>query len=289
MRVAVVFVEMEILVLINRIAEWLLSPFFLAGRMVGLILLSFVSAVILLLVFKKFSNQKQIRIHKKKIIGYFLEIGLYRDQVHRIVACQLNILKHNAIYVGYLMPPLFIVLVPISIVCIQINNHMGAAPLEAGRPFIIKATLDTDKTPGGMADLDRVSIKPSTGIVLETAPLRIAQDATILWRARITDANANQAVRFIFNGAADGITRPVVTQAATTHFSAEQRKLKTLMDFFYTAEERVPDRSIFRSVYIGYEPAKYRLLKWRFSPIVYYFILAIVFGFVLKPVIKVTV
>jgi len=69
------------------------------ARYLFIVLISLISAVIFLLIFKKTSNQIKIKFHKDKIFGNVLEMCLYSDKFGLVLSSILSILKHNILYI----------------------------------------------------------------------------------------------------------------------------------------------------------------------------------------------
>ena len=80
---------------LNTVTDWVIYPFSWGNAVFGLSLVSLVCAWLLLLSFKRISSQDKIKYHKNKIVGYILEIGLFRDQFAKTFVNQGRILFHN--------------------------------------------------------------------------------------------------------------------------------------------------------------------------------------------------
>jgi len=280
---------MNAVLLINQAADLIISPFFQLPSMGGMILLSALSAGGLLFVFKKTSNQEKIKFHKNKIFGTFLEIALYRDQFRRTVLCQLNVLKHNGLYLRYFFVPILIVIIPVILICVQIDHQIGTQPLEPGKEFVVQAKLDRRVSTDILTDLDNMILSVSENLVVETPALRSASDGSVFWRARLMEPSMESFIMVSIEGTDDRVTKTVATTPGSVKFSIEKRKINSLQDVLYSAESPITEPSLLRSVSIGYDRASYPFLFWTVSPVVYYFILTLIFGFIMKPVFKVNI
>ena len=83
--------------------DLLLFPFRGLPAIVGVTLVSLVAAIGMLLLFKATSNQTAIDRVKRKIHAGLFEIRLFNDDLRAIFRAIGQILKHNAVYVGYAM------------------------------------------------------------------------------------------------------------------------------------------------------------------------------------------
>ena len=98
--------------LLNRIFDLLSFGVSPTARYLFIAVMSLVSAVMFLLIFKRTSNQRQITLHKNKIFGYVLQIPLYQYSFGLLIRSVLQILKHNLCYIGQTLIPLVFILPP---------------------------------------------------------------------------------------------------------------------------------------------------------------------------------
>jgi len=270
---------------INNVADALTAPFAGAGPLGGLALLSVITAVVLLNVFKRLSNQEKIREHKGKILGHFLEIAIYRDQFSRTLRCQAAVLKHNLLYMRYFMTPILVMMLPMLLVCLQVDYRLGSRPLAPGESFIVTVSLAADA-----AHLaDRVEIG-GTGLLMETPALRLPSEGKVFRRARIEPGAPRHALTVTISGTPTLVTKEVAaTDARPARFTPESNKADTLGAIAANGEAPIPAGSAIEAIRVSYRPAAYPLLWWRVSPIVYYLVLTIAFGLALRPFFKVTI
>lgn len=273
----------------NQAFDAITAPLRFLPPVASLALLSLASAFVLLTAFKKLSNQEKIRYHKNKIFGHFLEIAIFRDQFSRTIICQLYVLKHNLLYMRYFMTPILVMMIPMSIICLQLDYRIGSSPLEPGDSFIIQAILDQTELSSQQIDLHQVSLTTTENIAIESGPIRIPSLSSIYWRATLNNQDSTPAITLSFNDE-EIITKPISTEMTKlARFSTEKRKIKSLTDLLYSAEQPIPPTSKFLTIRTDYQAATYPFLFWRISPIIYFFILTLGFGLLLKPIMKVNI
>lgn len=277
---------MFLLTTLNNIFDLLTRPFAWLEPVPGLALLSLLTALVLLNIFKRLSNQQKIKFHKDQIYGNFLEIALFRDQFSRTIFSQLRILKHNLLYMRYFMTPILIMMLPMLYICLQLDYRLGSQPIQPGDSFIVEASL----TPAAMSEglLSQLSIETSSSITLETDAMRSNQEGSVFWRARLREKADDNFVRveLLDN---EVIEKNISTLRGGQRFSAEKKQLAKWTDIFSTAEDIIPPNSSFLSLRTEYEPAEYKFLAWMISPITYYFILTLGLGLLIKPFMKVNI
>ncbi len=275
--------------IINRVFDVILAPMSPFLLVAGIVFLSFISAVLVLIVFKHTSNQKKIRYQKKKISGNLIQIVLYNDQIKVIVSSILSIIKHNIIYLGHTIPSLLVVSIPLFIFTTQVNNRYGYAPMLKDQVFIVQVELDKKHPNFSPKQLDEVALTASPGITIETNRLRIRRQAQIFWRARLAQENPEQYIRLVSPGQKTLLSRRIVSGAADNAFGPRLLKYGSWQSFIDYAENYIPESSLIRAVKISYDRMKYPLLFWNVDAIIFYFVVTLIFAFLFKPFFKVAI
>jgi hypothetical protein len=258
------------------------------ARYVYIVLMSLISAVIFLLIFKKTSNQQKITYHKDQILGHVLQIPLYKDRFGLIFLSIFNIVKHNILYIQQTLIPLLFMLIPLIILMVQINNRCGYEPLHPGQQFVIQAELNAN---AGSETLDSLYCETSPVVQLETPALRIETERTVFWRARIVEQHSDSLpVIRVGNGASEQpIERSVVTEYGGKRFSPEKKQWSFWNSVFTNAEGFLPADTPLSSITIRYQRAGYALFFWRVDAIILYFVFTLIFTFAMKGVFRVKI
>ncbi len=279
---------MIIFSLLNHLVDLLVSPFHGLGPIAQLILLSLLSTVLLLAAFKRLSNQDTIKLHKNKIFGNFLEIGIYRDQFRRSLICQARVLKHNLLYLGAISKPLLLLMLPMILVCLQLEYRLGYQVLKPGQPFVIEAQLDKATRETSPEIINRLTLLTSDTIALDTPAMRIPASGQVFWKARITKAGMPSFINLTLPDQGEVVHKQLAVNAMMNRFSPSTTKFSSLIDLLASGEEGIAPSSPIKTLRVAYPPAEYPFWQWTFSPIIYYFILTILFGLLLKPMMKVS-
>jgi len=279
---------MALFVSLNQLIDLLLAPFHRLNPLPQLVILSLVSAILLLVVFKKVSNQEVIKRHKDKIFGNFLEIAIYRDQFRRSLRCQANVLKHNLLYLKALGLPFLLMLPPMLLICLQLDYRLGYQPLKPGSSFIIEAQLTNDALTRQPDILDTLTITTSETVSIESPALRLPGSGQVFWQARVSAVGSPNFIAFNLPGQVDTIRKELAINTASGRFSPETNAMTSWQDMLTSGEAPLPPTSWLSSIRVSYPQAEYPLWHWRFSPILYFFILTTLFGLALKPFLRVT-
>ncbi|MDZ7833040.1 MAG: hypothetical protein U5L07_14930 [Desulfobacterales bacterium] len=269
--------------LINRIFDLISMNQTYGQRYATIALLSLISAAVFLVIFKKMSDQTAIKKEKGKILGHLFQIRLYKDQLLMILSSMGGIFKHNLLYIRYTLPPLVIIIIPLLIITIQINQRCGYAPLQKGNEFIISARINQPKA------LDSIQCRPTAGIELMTPVLRIPDKNTAYWRAKlIPSAESNEAVAFYTLKNKLG-QKSIASTPPPRRFLPKSVQSNGLNAFLYPAEGFLPDNTALKEITVDYKRASYSFLWISMDAIVLYFILTLLFALIIKPLFRVVI
>ncbi len=96
--------------------ELALSPFRGLPPIVGLVVVSLLTAIAMLVIFKRTSNQDGIAAVKRRIHASLFEIRLFNDDLGAIMRAQMEILRHNLTYLRLSAVPMLWTLPPLILV-----------------------------------------------------------------------------------------------------------------------------------------------------------------------------
>jgi len=277
-------------VFINRLFDFLWMPLSETPSYLDILIISAISAILFLIIFKKTSNQERIKSYKNKIIGHILQIRLYKDHPSLTIRSILSIFGYNFIYLRYALVPMVFIIVPVLVISVQLNNRYGYSPVHIDKSFIIRAELDKTAVPDVRKSIQKIGCTTSDGMVLETPPMGIVSEATVLWRAKVIDAKSPaQTFTMTMDGRPGSVTKKIISAMTKDGISPEKTKWHLDNLFVNNAEGFIPETSSFEAVTVTYQHATYPFLLWNTDPIVLYFIWTLIFGLVFKPIIKVTI
>ncbi len=267
----------------GKIFDILFLPFRSLSPWVAMILISFLTGLLMLFVFKWTSNQKGIQKVKNKIKAHLLELRLYKDSLGLSLRAQGNILRCNLRYIGYSARPMLVMIIPLVLILIQMNFWFGYASLNPDEPSILKIKLRENLNPLETA----VEIKPSPALVMDDYPLRIEETHEIDWRFYAKEAGIHQLSVTI-----DGntVTKKIsVAQKPLSKISPLRPGSGFFKQVMYPTEPPIDGDLPVREIEIGYPTKNMNLFGWGIHWLIAYFILSIIFGFAFKGIFKVEI
>jgi hypothetical protein len=189
---------------INAAANAIAAPWFALLGGLPVPVQVFVTAIpvsfFALLVFRFASDQDGIRHAKDRIKAYLLELWLYKDDPGVLLRAQARVVWHSLTYLGYSLVPMAVMLVPIALLLAQIESRFAWRSLAVGEGVIVTVSVEPSLYPVGatpvatgesrLAPLPPAQMLPQapsvlldgSGLVVETAPLRLPDRGQVLWR-----------------------------------------------------------------------------------------------------------
>jgi uncharacterized membrane protein (DUF106 family) len=269
---------------LRALFDGLLYPFRGMPPIVGLTLVSFVTAIGLLIVFKKTSNQKALEAIKRKIHAGLFEIRLFNDDFRSIFRSQLDILRHNASYLRYSTVPMIWTLPPLVLMIAQLQFHYGYEGLTVGQQALVKVTLAADAAITGAKPSMRLEME-GKGIEVKEPAIWVPSLREMTWRV-VPESEGEYELRVV-NGS-ESVEKSVVVSHGIIERRSPLRVRGFLDELLYPAEPPLPAGSI-ASIAVTYPEADVSVFGWDLHWMIVYFGLSIVFAFALRGPFKVTI
>ncbi len=255
-----------------------------------MIIISLLTALLMLFVFRFTSNQEGIRQVKNKIKAYLLELRLFKDSLSHSFRAQGKILRYNLKYISYSAKPLLVMIIPLILILIQLNLWFGYEALTPGQETILMVKLEEGHNP---LDIN-LAVEPSSGFDIQTAPLRIEEEMEINWRLQAREKGIHD-LTLIVNG--QRLTKKVaVGQKPLSKISPLKVRRHFINELLNPGEAPLSGDIPIKTIEVKYLAKKMSLFGWNIpwilgipSWLIVYFVLSIIFGFVLKGVFKVEI
>jgi hypothetical protein len=258
-------------------------PFQSMSPWIGMILISFLTSLLMLFVYRFTSNQQGIREVKNKIKAHLLELRLFKDSLSLTLKAQGKILRYNLKYIGYALKPFLVMIIPIILILIQLNLWFGYQALDPGQKAILVVKL---KEGQNLLNID-IAIEPSSGFDIETPPIRIEEEREINWRLHAIEKGVHDLTLII-----DGrrITKEVaVSQKALSRISQAKVRRNFIDELFHPKESPLPGNLPIKKIEVKYPSKSMNLFGWHLPWWLVYFALTIIFGFTFKGIFKVEI
>ena len=255
----------------------LLAPFQSMDPLWGLLIISILTGIFMLWIFKMASNQQAIGVTKNRIKAHLLAIRLYRHDVKLSLIAMGQIFAENGRYFLLALRPMLVMIVPMLLLLFQLSVRYGNSAAPPEKPLLISVRVSET------ADPKQIILHPTMGITIETPALFVSQTNQLYWRIR-PQQNGIATLTFQYidrtesKKLAVGTRRqPLATKRVPTSFAA----------FLYPVEHTLKSDSFLREIKVDYPAPHIRVAGIQLSWLVFFFIVSVATGFLAKGVFKV--
>ena len=226
----------------------LLTPFRDMSPWVGLAVVSILTAVPMLLIFRATSNQAALAVVKKKIHAGLFEIRLFNDDLRAILRAQLAILRQNLSYLWLSLPPMIFIVPPLVLIFAQLQFHYGYRGLAVDEPVVLEATLAEDVAQG-IDGKPALRLEVPDGLRVETPPLWVPSEGSVSWRIA-AEREGDYTVRLGYDGRE--VEKTVHAGERIVLRSPERLAPGFVNQLLYPAEPSLPGDGPFTAVTVAY-------------------------------------
>ena len=259
----------------------ILFPFRGLHPMVGLLIVTVLTSIGMLIVFKATSNQDRLAAVKSRIHAGLFEIRLFNDDLVAIFRAQGEILRHNLTYLGLSLVPMFFMIVPIVLMIAQLQFHYGYRDLVPGQTTIVKMELEDDwrEATGSSSGRPPVELLAPEGLRVETAGVWMPSVNQVAWRVAV-DEPGDYELQVKLAGAE--YSKSLRSTEAITRRSPSRRAPRFLDQVLYPAEASLPKDTGIRAITVAYPDETISIFGVGIHWLILYFVLSIVFAFALR-------
>lgn len=151
-----------------------------AQDFIALLLLSALSTLGAVMVFRRFSDGASIRRAGNLIMAHLMELGLFFDEPALVLRAQGDLFMENLKLLRLIALPCTLLAVPFVVFFAGLDAIFGRAPLVVGAPAVV--TLRWTGSPAELTPAPVLEAPP--GIQVETPGVRIISSHEVSWRIR---------------------------------------------------------------------------------------------------------
>jgi uncharacterized membrane protein (DUF106 family) len=264
---------MKLLEFISKFFDFVLSPFSGMSSYVGLTILSVVTGIVMIFLYKVTTDQKKLKQVKEMIKIHFLEIRLFKDDMSEMFAIQKNILKKNFTYLRYTLKSAVVLIIPILFIIIDMNVRYSYRPVQPGESFVVSAVTENAES------LERIELLLSPGLTLEVPSMRVPDEKRVSWVIR---AGASGVYELAFNQGEDRIVRDVVVSRRIQRIQPlTDKKGDSWTSRLIPEAMFLPEGSPIQNILVEY-PERDSFLGLQPGWLYYFFIVSMAAGLVVK-------
>jgi uncharacterized membrane protein (DUF106 family) len=257
---------------LGSVFDLLLRPLAGLPPLASLTILSLLTAIVMLLVVRRTSNQRALDQVKRRIHAALFEIRLFNDDLGAIFRAQGEMLRHNLTYLRLSFAPMLWMFVPFVLVIAQLQFQYGYDGLAIGRPVLLTAHVRAAGT-----EVPRLEVP--AGIRAETDAIWFPAAQDVMWRIT-PEAAGDYELRLIVGG--QTFTKTLHVSSRLARRSPERLEAGFLNEVLYPAEPPLPANAPLTTITIPYPERDINVFGWHLNWLVVFFALSIVFAFVLR-------
>ncbi|MFT5783370.1 MAG: uncharacterized membrane protein (DUF106 family) [Candidatus Krumholzibacteriia bacterium] len=172
----------------TKLFDLLLAP--MAGSPVWtMVVVSIVTSVWALLLFKAVTPQSQLTRVRDRLFGHIYEMGLYQDHLRIVGRIQWDLAKANLRYMSLTLPALIVLMVPMVLTLAQLDSRFANRPLHEGEVAVFTVAL-------AETDLDAVYLQLPSGVTIGAGPVRDPSAQEVAWLLRVDGPVTDELVVF---------------------------------------------------------------------------------------------
>lgn len=241
----------------------------------SLTILSLLTALGMLVVFKWTSDQRKIASAKRAIHASLFEMRLFADDPLAILRSQADLLRQNLVYLRLSMVPLLWMIVPLVLLMAQLQFQYGYGGLRPGESALLKVTV-RDAMPG------ELQLQAPVGVRVDTPAVWIPSLREAAWRISAERVGEYELTVNAGGETATKTVRVAANAERVTQRSPVRLEVGFLNQLLYPTEPPLPAGGPIASIEVTYPEVEIDVFGWEMNWIVVFVALSIVFAFALR-------
>ena len=249
-----------------------------ATYLISLTVLGILTGIAILPVFGRFSNTDGIALAKRKIRAALYEFRLFGDEPRLVFRAQGQLLLWNARYLGLMLKPAVVVILPIIALTMLMDTVYGHRPLQVGETTLVTARV------ADHVDLNKLSPElRGNNIAVETPSVRLPDRHQVVWGVRaIAPGKDRLSLSLPGSAAQESSAQKSVDVGAGLHMISD-RRVTSLWDWLiHPGETLLPRNGAFRWIEIQYPDAEVHLFGIGIPWIVWFILISWITVFALR-------
>lgn len=264
---------------LRTVTDVALAPFRGLHPLVGLTVVSLLTAAAMLFVFKRTSDQARLAAVKRSIHASLFEIRLFNDDLRAIMRAQMEILRHNATYLRLSLVPMLWVIVPLVLLVAQLQFHYGYAAIEPGDRVLLKVQVREGSGDG-------ITLETPPQMRLDTPAVWLPGSKEVVWRVHAAEPGGYD---LRFKVGTDVYTKHLQVAGGVVRRSPVRLDGGFVNQLLYPSEPPLPDEAPISAITVAYPEGDVDVFGWELNWMVVYFALSLIFAFALRKPFGVTI
>ena len=241
------------------------------------VVVSLAVGLLMVVLFGYTSDQKAIGIAKDQLKAHLLAVRLYRDQIPVVMGSYGKILRGTGRYLKLAFKPLLYVIIPITLLMVQVDRYLGQTPIPVNAPFLLTVHATSRADLGWLNDTV-LDLPPE--ITTTAPPVYIPAENEIV--VRLVGSKEGKYELKIPDGPGQIATKTVCVGGDLPRISTVRLRGHFWSRMFLSAEPPLPENTPLDSISINYPDRNIEIAGYGMNWIWLFFILSMVAGFIFK-------
>jgi hypothetical protein len=234
----------------TAVFDALLAPLLRLTPLAGLLVISLITAVLVVMVMRRVSDQARLRATRRRMQAALFEIRLHADDPVAVLRSFGDVLIQNAISLRLNLVSLLWLIVPLSLMVAQLQAFYGYSGLRLGEPAVI--TLESESN-------TLVTLDAPAAIRIETEPVHLAGSAATVWRIVPMESGSFAVTT---RSGSHAVTKTIVVGDRPARRSPIRLRGDLELQLLYPSEPLIPAESGIRSIAVDYPEGLVDLFGW---------------------------
>jgi len=261
----------------SRLFDLFFSPFQALNPLYALLVVSVLTGVLMVLIFRYTSNQPALKAAKERLKAHLLALWLFQDQLFVVFRTHARLLAATGAYMKHSLLPLAVLFLPLVLILVQLEVRLGQRPVQAGESFLLEARLSDS------SHLLQTSLQLPPGLVLAAPPLHIAEEKEIDWK--ITAQQAGDFQVGVLVGGRD-FAKLVVAGEGLVRLSPRRVRSGWLDVFLNPGEPLLPPDAPLETIEVKYRPRHIEMGSWQMHWLVPFLVFSLLSALSVKGILK---
>jgi hypothetical protein len=237
------------------------------------LVVSILVGYLMVILFGYTSDQKAIKDAKDKLKAHLLAVRLFQDQLGVVVRSYAGIIRGTGRYILLAFKPLLFVIIPLTLLMIQIDRYLGSKPLPVSQNFLFKVRADN-------ADhLNNLALDLPEALQTTAPPLHSVADNEVVWRLA---AGKNGTYDLAVKSGDQTYIKKIIVGSGLPRLSAIRLRGNFWERMLYSAEPALPAASPIERMEVRYPARDISFAGIGSNWIIAFFVLSLVAGFIFK-------
>ena len=265
----------------NALGKFLLALIAVLPGWLSNTIISAVTGVVLLVIFKYTSNQRAIGRVRDDIKANMLALKLFKDSIAVTLQSQGRVFRGALLLLIHAIRPMLVMIVPVSLLLAQMGLWYQSRPLLPGEEVIVTVKLNGSiETPW-----PTVRIEPTPVAEVTIGPVRVFSQHQIHWKIRAVE---NGDSSLIFHVDEEQFDKELTIGDGFRRVSTKRPGLHWADIMLYPVEKPFGPDSVVQSINIDY-PDRLSRTSGTDWWVIYFFVASLVFALIFKPFLKVRI